>query len=61
MGVVMNGEITQAADEHLEYRSDFENLLKHANAINWCESPDVDHPVVEIAEILKGRFVNQTA
>jgi len=57
----MNGEITQAADEHLEYRSDFGNLLKHANAINWCESPDVDHPVVEIPEILKGRFVNQAA
>jgi hypothetical protein len=61
MRVVINGEISQAADEHLEYRSDFGNLLKHANAINWCESPDVDHPVVEIPEILKGRFVNQAA
>jgi hypothetical protein len=34
MRVVMNGEITQTADEYLEYCSDFENLLKHANAIN---------------------------
>lgn len=64
--------ILQRADERLEYRSDFENLLKHANAVkerkliplrhlNWCESPDVVHPVVEVPEILKGRFIDQTA
>ncbi|MDB4271172.1 hypothetical protein N9881_00445 [bacterium] len=69
-GYVRN--ILERAEGALEYQSDVEALREHARAVqkreliplkhlNWCSCPQVERPQVAVPEILKGRFIPESA